>query len=375
MMTRHPIADPNHDKHADSPQRRLVVVCPTEYGGQIEHAGELANAALASGRYGHVEVVTRPGGEQALAGFEHGFHVTEALRPRRIGGSRLRAILQVADAWRDRRVVSALISAQARQGMVDVLYETSKYGVLRNAGADRHIFFAHNAAPHALKPSARDRYLFRQERRATSSADLTVVHGAKQADKVRTWTRSPVRVVPLPGDSRLEVATTTAAEPYALCLGEIRPNKGVEDAIRAANSSGVRLVVRGKPEPSEYGDRIAAMAGPATDIQLGYVDAESFASLLSNAHVVLLPYVSFSAQSGILAKAMQLRRRVIASDLASLREQAGDDPRVVFVPPGNVSALTVAVTEAMAEPVHSSDSTGADAREAWIQVAGTIFAA
>ncbi|WP_363429987.1 glycosyltransferase [Microbacterium sp. LWH3-1.2] len=357
-----------------APCRRLVVVCPTEYGGQIEHAGELANAALAGGHYGNAEVVTRPGGAKALVGFRHDFGVTEALSPRRTERNRARAVVQFIDAWRDRLRLRALIRDQASRGPVDVLYETSKYGVISRTGADRHVFFAHNAAPHALKPSARDRYLFRQERRAAASADLTVVHGKRQADAVSEWTRSPVRVVPLPGDSRLQEPGPGAAEPYALCLGEIRPNKGVEAAISAARTAGVRLLVRGKPEPQEYGASISALAGPEVDVSLGFVEAETFSNLLANARVVLLPYVSFSAQSGILAKAIQMRRRVIASDLASLREQAGDDPRVSFVRPGDVEALTKALSAALSEREYLDDSVGTDACEAWIRVADVIFA-
>lgn len=302
--------------------------------------------------------------------------VTEILVPRRALAVSGRGLLQVLDAWRDRRAIRRLLASLQESHLVTVLFESSKYGIIRTGKRLRSVAFIHNAIPHAASHmTIRDRILFFLERRMASQADMVAVHGERQAEVVAAWTATPVTRVPLPGDSRpVLLSPNEAREAYALCIGEIRPNKGIEYAIDAARTADIRLRVVGAAEPAGFADELQRTArGGRTSLELGYLDAGSFNSTLAAAAVVVLPYTEFAAQSGVLAKAMQYSRHVVASDLPSLREQGHGYPHIEYVPVGDKLQLGASMARAMGRASSASIDATSE-RRAWDDVARALFA-
>ncbi|MDR7188700.1 glycosyltransferase involved in cell wall biosynthesis [Microbacterium sp. BE35] len=355
--------------------RALVVICPTEYGGQIEHAAEIAAAAVRVAGFARCVVVTRPGGAAAVAGWQEFLSVEETLQSRRPVSSRGRALRQVIDSQKDRRAIRAMLERLQRTHDVTVFYESSKYGIIRTRRRLRSVAFVHNAMPHAsAHMTVRDRVLFSLERRMSRHADRVAVHGHRQAERVARWSATPIINVPLPGDSRPVPSAAETEAPYALCIGEVRPNKGIEQAIAAARKYDIRLRVMGTPEPAGYGEILGGLErGAATSIELGYLEAAEFNSTLARAAVVVLPYTSFAAQSGVLAKAVQYARQIVASDLPSLREQAGSYPHIEFVAVGDPDRLGAEMVSAMERSSFSAIDTELEGR-AWDDVARSLFA-
>ena len=263
--------------------RDVVVVCPTEYGGQLEHAADLALALHASPDVAAVSLVSRPGAREYLGWApEHPVRVVETVPPRRTRvprsapGRALRAGLQVLDLVREHLAVRA-VTARAGHDAVLAL-DSTKYpfpGVLRAHPGQRTAVFVHNAQPHFDLDSAgpRERVLLWLDRACARRADRVVTHGREQAVIVRGYTTRPVSAVDLPVSSRLdpEAPAAPVAEstgPYALCIGEVRANKGIELAVVAAGEAGVPLLVRGKAESPELAAELAALADrhPSVDV-------------------------------------------------------------------------------------------------------------
>ncbi|RLY92280.1 hypothetical protein CWC38_03655 [Kocuria tytonicola] len=321
--------------------RDIVVVCPTEYGGQLEHAADLALALDASPDVAAVSLVSRPGAREYLGwAAEHPVRVVETVPPRRTRvprsapGRALRAGLQVLDLVREHLAVRA-VAARASHDAVLAL-DSTKYplpAVLRARRAQRTAVFVHNAQPHFDLGSAglRERVLLWLDRACARRADRVVTHGREQAEIIRGYTTRPVTAVDLPVSSRLDpgapaAPAAAATGPYALCIGEVRANKGIELAVVAAGEAGVPLLVRGKAESPELAAELAALARrhPSVDVVDRFLSRDEFAGYVKDAAVIVLPYTHFDAHSGVLAKAVGAGTPVVASDLASLRAQAGD---------------------------------------------------
>ncbi len=349
----------------------LIVVCPTEYGGQIEHAAEIA--AASESNFGRRILISRRGAEVATRDWAGAFELQPVISPRRHGNRAVRAIRQVLDAWRDRSRIARSIRRASETAEVTVLWETSKFGIVEKHLA-RQILFVHNASPHAAAAmTLRDRFLFRMERASAQKADRVIVHGTTQDQVVRTWGVKETVQVPLPGDSRARAIGEIISG--ALCIGEVRPNKGLEIAIQATSLAGMPLRIIGKPEPDWYGKELTdRAASTAVQVRLEYLEAREFNDLLASAEVIVLPYTHFQAQSGVLARAIQLDRIVVASDLPALREQAGDYPNISFAPPGDVHALRRCLERASLTPRRSLSSSSESATTSWQKVIEQIFA-
>lgn len=120
--------------------------------------------------------------------------------------------------------------------------------------------------------------------------------------------------------------------PYALCIGELRPNKGVELAIGAAGQAGVPLLVAGKAESPELAGQLGALvqSRPTVHLRDEFLAAGEFDTLIRRASLVVLPYTHFDAQSGILSKAIGAGVPVLAADLPALRDQAGKYASIAY---------------------------------------------
>jgi glycosyltransferase involved in cell wall biosynthesis len=179
--------------------------------------------------------------------------------------------------------------------------------------------------------------------------DRVVVHSERGRETVVELgaTAEGVRVIPhpvFPSDPpRADDGRT------ALCLGLIRPYKGIADAVEAVNRvDGARLLVAG--EPVEPVDAYRAAAGDRAEWRLGYLPDEDLDRALSEATVALFPYRAELDQSGAMLRALGAGVPAIVYDVGGL----GDPIRAFgagrVVAPGDVDGLAAALRGLLDDP-------------------------
>jgi glycosyltransferase involved in cell wall biosynthesis len=133
-----------------------------------------------------------------------------------------------------------------------------------------------------------------------------------------------------------------------LCLGIIRPYKGVDDAIEAAKRvDGARLLVAG--DPLEPVDRYRVQAGDRAEWRLGYLSDAELDRALGDSTIALFPYRPEIDQSGALLRALGAGVPVVAYDVGGLGEPVRRFDAGRVVPAGDVDALTEAVRELLGD--------------------------
>jgi glycosyltransferase involved in cell wall biosynthesis len=127
-----------------------------------------------------------------------------------------------------------------------------------------------------------------------------------------------------------------------LYYGSLFPRKGVEHLVKAiVPVSGVTYVFALRDNPSK--EFAASVNGKPITIVTDDIDVVDYVNV---ADAVVLPYRDLVATEGnpsCLLEAMACKTPVITSDLPELREIVSDED-VVFVQPGDVEGLRVAMT-------------------------------
>src|SRR5207302_8216984 len=104
-----------------------------------------------------------------------------------------------------------------------------------------------------------------------------------------------------------------------LCLGTVRPYKGLADAIKAARQiEGAKLLVAGDPLEPMNGYR--AQAGDLAEWRLGYLPQSELERALGEATVALFPYLPELDQSGALMQALGAGVPAVAYDVGGIGE-------------------------------------------------------
>jgi glycosyltransferase involved in cell wall biosynthesis len=141
-------------------------------------------------------------------------------------------------------------------------------------------------------------------------------------------------------------------ERTVLFFGRLSPYKGLEVLYQAASRvatlvPGVRFIVSGRPVPG-YGPPPppALPNGCRVDVNTGYVSNAQLAELFQRATVVVCPYLD-ATQSGVVLTAYAFERPVVATHVGGLPEYVGDAQTGLLVPPGNIEALALALTEVL----------------------------
>ena len=206
------------------------------------------------------------------------------------------------------------------------------------------VFTAHDLLPRrtAAKKEVWRRLLRRFDRVVVHSEHGRLTLAALGVDEAR------LRVIPHPvfrsdpprdGDGRT-----------LLCLGVIRPYKGLGDAISATRRiEGARLLVVGDPmEPVETYRR---EAGALAEWRLGYLPDAEIDRALGEATVALFPYRPETDQSGALLRALGGGVPAVVYDVAGLAEPVRRFGAGRVVPPGDVVALSDAARTLIDDPV------------------------
>ncbi len=147
-----------------------------------------------------------------------------------------------------------------------------------------------------------------------------------------------------------------------LCLGVIRPYKGLGDAIEAAKRvGGVRLLVVG--DPLEPVGPYREAAGPIAEWRLGYLPDEELDRALGEATVALFPYRPEVDQSGALLRALGAGVPAVVYDVGGLAEPVRAFGAGRVVEPGDVQGFAAAIAELLGDAA-SLEQARAGARHA-----------
>jgi glycosyltransferase involved in cell wall biosynthesis len=201
-----------------------------------------------------------------------------------------------------------------------------------------------------------------------------------QKDGLPGWVRHKVRVIPALGAGEFEAATLrevprdASAAGSLLCIGALRRNKNLQEAVVAAARAGRRLLLAGEAIEPEYLTELREVirdSGGEVEVRAEFLSAGRFEALLRTADAVLLPYAAFLAQSGVLERALVIGTPVVCADLPSLREQAGDRRGVVFYPPGDLPAFVQILLQGLPQTARRHEAVEPDPR--WKQCAEAVL--
>lgn len=215
------------------------------------------------------------------------------------------------------------------------------------------VFTAHDLLP---RRTARKRSLWQRQ---LARFDRVVVH-SEQGRELLSTLGVEATVIPHPVFPS-DVARADDGHTL-LCLGMIRPYKGLGDAIAAAKQiSGARLLVAGDPLEPVNGYR--EQAGEIAEWRLGYLPQAEIERALGEATVALFPYRPELDQSGALLQALGAGVPAVAYDVGGIAEPVRQFGAGRVVPPGDVEALAAAAQELL-EDTTKLEAARAGARRA-----------
>jgi glycosyltransferase involved in cell wall biosynthesis len=187
------------------------------------------------------------------------------------------------------------------------------------------------------------------QRRLVEQADAVLVPSVFARERLRElgaplrWERVRVLAPPVraalvaPAVAGVDARPRDAAEPYALVVARLSPEKGVDLAIDACRLAGMALVVAGDgPERAALETR----AGEADVRFVGHVEDRELAQLRAGAAIALAPSRSAETFGLAVAEAMAAGVPVAASRVGALPELVDPD---ALVPPGDAVALADAI--------------------------------
>jgi glycosyltransferase involved in cell wall biosynthesis len=315
---------------------RVVLADPAAFTPQYDH--ELARALGHAGVA--VELVTAPfrfGEVPAPDGYVRR-EVFYPLSSRLFGRSMLRLPLKVAE--------HPFGMARLAAGRPDVVHvqwlAAPQLDSLLLRLRRPSVFTAHDLLP---RRTADRENLWR---RLLGRFDRVVVHSERGLERLAALgvEQARLRVVPHPV-FRSDPPRTDDGR-TVLCLGAIRPYKGLGDAIEAVTHvDGARLLVAG--DPVEPVDAHVAAAGGRADWRLGYLSEAEVDRALGDSTVAVFPYRAELDQSGALMRALGAGVPAVVYDVGGLGAPVRAFGAGLVVPPGDVDALAAAIGGLLAD--------------------------
>jgi glycosyltransferase involved in cell wall biosynthesis len=309
---------------------RVVLADPAAFTPPYDHelARSLAKLGVA------VELVTAPfrfGEAPAPDGYVRR-EVFYPLSSRLFGRSRLRLPVKVAEHPFG---MARLLAKRPDVLHVQWLAAPQLDALLLRARAPS-VFTAHDLLP---RRTAHREDLWR---RLLGRFDRVVVHSERGLERLTELGVEPdrLRLIPHPA-FRSDPARTDDGR-TVLCLGSIRPYKGLDDAIAAVSQvDGARLLVAG--DPVEPVDGLRAAAGDRAEWRLGYLSERELDLALGDATIAVFPYRAELDQSGALMRALGAGVPAVVYDVGGLAEPVRAFHAGLVVPSGDVEALAAAI--------------------------------
>lgn len=236
--------------------------------------------------------------------------------------------------------------------------------------------------PHLYSPRAR-RISAQNLTAAGSRATVVIADCHATAAEIAEATGRPRDdVVVAPPGALLTPGASLAppvAPPYVLAVGDVTPRKGLATLASALArvSDAPPLVIAG-PDGWRADDVRAEVSSALGDRAtfLGWVEDAALASLYASATVFAFPSVAEGFGIPVL-EALALGAPVVASDIAPVREVAGD--AAVLVPPDNEEALAHSLREILQDDdrrrAMKADGLAAAARYSWAGTADAVLSA
>jgi glycosyltransferase involved in cell wall biosynthesis len=316
---------------------RILLADPPAFTPQYDH--ELASALARAGN--DVELVTSP------------FRFGEAPTP---DGYRRRELFYPVSSrlFRRSRLRLPLKLAEHPIGLVRLARRKADVAHLQWLSAPQvdekllrlsmpSVFTAHDLLP---RRTAARQSLWR---RLLARFDRVVVHSKRGRDTLSELGVDPerVRVIPMPVFASDPQRTDDGRT--LLCLGIIRPYKGIGDAIEATRRiEGARLLVAG--DPLEPVDGYRDQAGDVAEWRLGYLSEAELDRALGDGTVALFPYRPELDQSAALLRALGAGVPVVAYDVGGIAEPVRRFGAGRVVPAGDIEALAEAARELLDDP-------------------------
>jgi len=351
--------------------RKDLKVClytPTSYGGHALYTNELLTAVAEVGvrRGVTAELVTC---EDLAAELQTSAYPIHRILPRLVPRGAFRtpiawAAARVAYYSRRERIFLDWIARRADFNLVHFQEYTPwlaprHWRALRRRGIPL-IFTVHNVIYHYYKnwlhKAIRDSCL----RSAWRECDALLVHTEGLREALADFLGAghpPISVTPhgvysRGGPPEREGDGGGVGRARLLFFGVIRPNKGLQVLLRAMERlPQCDLIAAGEIEDDGYRKQALGLARrlPPGRVELidRYIEEAGVADLFARSRLVVLPYTSFAAQSGVLHQALAYGRPVVASDVGAMGECVRRWGIGGVVPPGDERALAEAIERAL----------------------------
>lgn len=140
-----------------------------------------------------------------------------------------------------------------------------------------------------------------------------------------------------------------------LCFGTLRRNKGIPELLAAIErigpDAGIRFRIAGRGDADlEAAVLDASERLPQLCAEVEWITPDRKTQLLRDADLMVLPYTSFSSQSGVLHDAFGSHLPAVVTDVGALKSSVTDGQAGWAVEPGAADQLADAMLHAFADP-------------------------
>jgi glycosyltransferase involved in cell wall biosynthesis len=229
---------------------------------------------------------------------------------------------------------------------------------------------------HYILPPRPSRRQAHAARRAFGAMDAVVAHSEHSAARLRDEVGidpEKVRVIPhgafdyltrLPQEKPLPAELEGAEGPVILFFGLLRPYKGIENLLEAFRRvEGAELWIVGNPRMDVGPLReLAARTEGRVRFVTRFVDDAEIPAIFRRADLVVLPYLD-AEHSGVLYTGLAFGKPLVLSAVGGFPAVA-ETGAARLVPPGDTSALAVALEELVADDAGRAELAAAATRAA-----------
>ena len=226
------------------------------------------------------------------------------------------------------------------------------------------VFTVHDPLPHKfLFPRALLGFEHMSYGLAYKWSEVLIVHSAAgKRTLVETFDvrAEKIRVIPHgPYELKKKVRACEEADRLeVLCFGSLRENKGLHLAIQSVQTLAregvpVRLTIAGQVvnrNEEAYWTRCRALIDPTADaVRLieTFVPYEDLAELFSNCHCFLLPYTTFSSDSGVAYMALANAKPIVATDAGGLGWLLDRSGGGIRIPEATIAGVSAALRQTL----------------------------
>lgn len=176
-----------------------------------------------------------------------------------------------------------------------------------------------------------------------------------------------INVVPTFTSAPADLSDDAPDTPYALYLGRISPEKGVDLVIEAASRNDeVRLKVTGRTDDDYSSTLVAKAKDSGLDDRVefvGFVKGEQKERLIDGATCVLCPSTWYENMPNTVLEAYAHGKPVVVFDIGCMPELVEDGETGTVIPLGDVDGLSKAISFYLANP-DEAKRRGLNGREA-----------